>query len=150
MPCVTQPGGPDVDCPAPPSLALAHGIAGAALAWNLLGLALFAMRVTMTPERVAALSPADRAMVDGTPGWVLVAFGTAVVTGVLGSVGLLARRRWAAAAFAVSLAALLVQVVGTFAATPAWSAYGPAGLFMPALLLAVAVFLWRHAGRVHH
>lgn len=122
-------------------------IAVAALLWNLLGLALFVMRVTMTPAQAAALSPGDRAMVDGTPGWVLVAFGVAVATGVLGSIGLLLRARWSAAAFAVSLAALLVQEIGTFAATPAWATYGAAGLIMPAVLLVIAVALWRYAAR---
>ena len=89
-------------------------IAVAALLWNLLGLGLFVHRVTMSAAAVAALPAADRAMVEGTPGWVLVAFGIAVVTGVIGSIGLFLRAGWTASAFAVSLGALLVQVVGTF------------------------------------
>ena len=122
-------------------------IAGAALAWNLLGLVMFVLRATMTMAQVAALSPADRAVHEGTPAWVLVAFGVAVVAGVTGSVGLLTRQRWAVPAFALSLAALLLQVVGTFAVTPAWQAYGAAGLIMPIMLVVVAVLLLRYSRR---
>ena len=132
----------------PPARRTTHTvIAVAALLWNLLGLALFVHRVTMSAATIAALPPADRAMVEGTPGWVLVAFGVAVITGVLGSIGLFLRAGWTATAFAVSLGALLAQVVGTFAATLAWAAYGAAGLLMPAILLIIAVALWRYAQR---
>lgn len=120
-------------------------IGGAAVAWNALGLLMFVMRVTMSDAQVAALPPADRAMVEGTPAWVLLAFGVAVVAGVVGSVGLLLRRTWAAPALLASLVALVVQVAGTFLATPAWQAYGAPGLVMPAVLVTIAVLLLRYA-----
>lgn len=132
----------------PPARRTTHAfIAVAALLWNLLGLGLFVHRVTMSAASIAALPAADRAVVEGTPGWVLFAFGVAVITGVLGSIGLFLRAGWTATAFAVSLGALLVQMTGTFAATPAWAAYGAAGLVMPAILLVIAVALWRYAQR---
>ena len=34
-----------------------------------------------------------------------------------------------------SLIALLVQMIGAYVVTPAWAAYGPVGLVMPAVLL---------------
>lgn len=122
-------------------------IAFAALAWNLLGLLAFAMQFTMSAEQAAALPAADRAVHDATPAWLMAAFALAVGGGVLGSVGLLLRRRWAVAAFAVSLGALLVQVAGGYLATPLWRASGMAGAAMPALLLLVAVLLLRYARR---
>ncbi len=122
-------------------------IAGTALAWNLLGVFMFLLRVTMSATQVARLSPEDQAMHAATPGWVLSAFGVAVVAGVAGSVGLLMRRSWAVPAFGVSLAALLLQVAGTFTVTPAWQAYGPPGLVMPAVLVLVAALLLRYARR---
>ena len=122
-------------------------IAAAAVAWNVLGLVLFLMQVTMSAEQVAALAPPDRAMYEATPAWVLGAFGVAVVAGVVGSVGLFARQRWAVTAFAVSLLAIVVQVAGTFATTPAWQTYGPAGLIMPLVLTTIAVLLLRYAQR---
>lgn len=122
-------------------------IAVAALLWNLIGLLMFVLRVTISPAQVAALTPADRSVYDATPGWLLVVFGVAVITGVAGSVGLLMRQRWAVTAFAVSLAAVVVQMLATYAVTPAWTAYGAAGLAMPLVLVGIAVLLLRYARR---
>lgn len=120
-------------------------IAVLALLWNLLGLAMFVMQVTMTPETLAAMPDAQRAVVEATPPWLDAVFGVAVASGVLGAVGLLLRRRWAVAMFALSLAAVLLQVLGGYLVTPAWSTSGPAGLTLPALLIAIAIALLGYA-----
>ena len=122
-------------------------IALAALVWNLLGLMAFVMQVSMTPEQVAALPAADRAVHDATPSWLTAAFALAVGGGVLGSIGLLLRQRWAVAAFTVSLAALVVQIVGGYLVTPMWQASGAAGAAFPAVLLAIAAALLSYARR---
>ncbi|OHE84119.1 MAG: hypothetical protein A2579_02185 [Lysobacterales bacterium RIFOXYD1_FULL_69_11] len=120
-------------------------IATIALLWNLLGLAMFAMQVTMSPESLAALPAEQRQVYEATPMWINAAFGVAVVAGVLGAIALLMRRRWAAMLFAISLVALVVQILGAFLVTPAWAAYGAAGLVMPLLLLAISAALWSYA-----
>jgi hypothetical protein len=126
----------------------AHGlIAGAALAWNLLGLAMFAMQMSMSPGQVAALPAPDRSVVEATPGWLTAAFGVATGAGVLGSIGLLLRQRWAVPSLAVSLVALFVQIGGAYLVTPAWAASGAAGLVLPVLLVAVGALLVRYARR---
>lgn len=116
-----------------------------ALLWNLLGLAMFVMQVTMSPEALAALPDAQRAVVDATPSWLDAVFGVAVASGVLGAVGLLLRRRWAVGLFALSLAAVLVQVIAGYLVTPAWAASGAAGLVLPGLLVAIAIALLGYA-----
>ena len=116
-----------------------------ALLWNLLGLVMFVMQVTTSPETLAAMPAAQRAVVEATPPWLDAVFGVAVATGVLGALGLLLRRRWAVAMFVLSLAAVLVQVLGGYLVTPAWAASGPAGLVLPALLVAVAIALLGYA-----
>ena len=123
-------------------------IAGAALLWNLLGLMAFVMQVSMTPEQVAALPAADRAVHDAMPAWITAAFAVAVGGGVLGSIGLLLRQSWAVAAFAVSLLALVAQVAGGYLLTPIWQATGAAGAVLPALLLVIGVALLRHSRRL--
>jgi len=122
-------------------------IAVAALIWNLLGLMAFVMQVSMRPEQVAALPAADRAVHDATPAWLTIAFALAVGGGVLGSIGLVLRQRWAVAAFTVSLAALVVQIAGGYLVTPAWQASGAAGAVFPALLLAIGIALLWYARR---
>lgn len=118
-----------------------------ALLWNLVGVAMFWLQVTLSPASLAALPEAQRAVHAATPGWVNVAFGLAVATGVIGAMGLLRRRAWAVPAFGVSLLALLVQLVGAYAVTPAWASSGAAGLVLPVLLVVIAAALWRYAAR---
>lgn len=118
-----------------------------ALVWNLIGVAMFAMQVTMDETRLATLSDTDRQVFLATPPWMNVAFAFAVIGGVLGALGLLLRRRWAVPMFAISLLALLVQLAGAYLVTPAWQAYGVSGLAMPALLLVVTLALWLYARR---
>ena len=119
-----------------------------ALLWNLLGPAMFAMQATVSPESLAAMPAAQRAVHEATPLWINVAFGLAVASGVLGAVGLLLRRRWAVAMFAVSLVALAVQLLGAYLVTPAWAASGVAGLALPALLIAIVAGLLGYARSV--
>ena len=120
-------------------------IALVALAWNLIGLAMFIVQVRLTPDMVAALPAPQQQVYAATPAWINIAFGVAVVFGVLGSLSLVLRKRWAVPLFMVSLLAIVVQVVGTFAVTPAWQAFGPAGLAMPLMLVLIAVYLWWYA-----
>ena len=82
-----------------------------------------------------------------TPGWVLVVFGIAVSAGVLGSLGLLLRQRWAVPLFLLSLLAVVVQTIGAYLTTPAWELMGASHLVMPVIVTLVAAFLWWYAGR---
>lgn len=116
-------------------------IAVIALLWNLLGVVMFVVQANMTPEMLATLPTEQRQLIEATPAWVDIAYAVAVFGGVLGAIGLLLRKRWATALFVTSLLALLAQICGTLALTPAWNVYGPAVLAMPVLLLAIAGFL---------
>ncbi|WP_368566259.1 hypothetical protein [Pseudoxanthomonas sp. UTMC 1351] len=120
-------------------------IAIVALLWNLLGVAMFLMQVTASPEIVAAMPAKQRQVYEATPAWLNIAFAIAVFGGVLGALGLLLKKRWAVTFFLISLLALLAQIVGAYAATPVWEAYGLAGLAMPVLLVVIALLLWVYA-----
>lgn len=122
-------------------------VAVLALAWNLIGAAMLYLQANMAPESLARMTEAQRQVYEATPGWLNIAFAAAVTGGVLGAVGLLLKKRWAATLFLVSLIGLLVQVIGAYVVTPAWAAYGAAGLAMPAVLLAISVFLLWYANR---
>ena len=116
-------------------------VAVLALLWNLLGVAMFAMQMMMTPEALAAMPAEQRQVYEATPSWLNIAFAVAVFGGVLGALGLLLKKRWAVLFFTLSLIGLLVQVIATFLVTPVWRAYGPAGLVMPVLLIVIALLL---------
>lgn len=118
-----------------------------ALVWNLIGVAMWYLQISMTPEQQAAMPEAQRQVYEGTPGWINIVFAVAVFSGVLGAVGLLMTKRWASTMFLLSLIALVVQIMGAYVVTPAWAAYGPVGLVMPAVLLLIALFLLWYANK---
>lgn len=118
-----------------------------ALVWNLIGVAMWYLQVSMTPGQLAAMPEAQRQVYEGTPGWINIVFALAVLGGVLGALGLLMKKRWAGTMFALSLIALLVQMIGAYVVTPAWAAYGPVGLVMPVVLLLIALFLLWYANK---
>ena len=118
-----------------------------ALLWNLAGVAMFCLQVTMDANTIAALPAPQREVYEATPAWLNAAFGVAVVAGLLGAIGLVLKKRWAVSLFLLSLVAVLVQMVAAYAVTPAWAAYGPAGLVMPVMVTAIAAFLWWYARR---
>ncbi len=116
-----------------------------ALVWNLIGVAMFWMQVNMGAEALAQMTEQQRQVYEATPAWLNVAFAIAVFGGVLGALGMLMGKRWAVTMFFVSLLALLVQMIGAYLATPAWAAYGAAGLVMPVVLIVIALLFWRYA-----
>lgn len=86
--------------------------------WNLFGLAIFLLGIFVlnTKEALlsAGLSDAQADMTLSTPNWVNIAFGVAVVFGVLGSIVLIAKRRIAIPLLAISLFGVLVQNFYTY------------------------------------
>ena len=125
-------------------------IAIIALAWNLTGVTMFLLQLKMTPEQLAALPEAQQVVYAAMPSWLPIFYGLGVFGGVLGALGLLLRRRWAIAPFAISLAAVIVQMAAIYALTPAWEVSGASGLPMTLLIVGIAAFLlWyaRHASR---
>jgi len=49
-------------------------ISSVALAWNLVGVMLYVMQVTMSDEVLSAMDPAQRAYVESTPSWLIAVY----------------------------------------------------------------------------
>jgi hypothetical protein len=117
-------------------------ISGVAMIWNLLGMAIYYMTVSATPDQLAAqYSPEQVALIQGTPVWATSAFGIAVTAGVLGSLFLLLRKSWAAPLFVVSLVAVLVQNINTFVLTDTVSAFGMVPVYIQLTIVLIGIFL---------
>lgn len=78
------------------------------LIWGLIGFGGFVTDRMMTPEMVAKMSDYDRQLRMSQPGWTVWAYGLATVTGLLGSLALLMRRRVAQPLYVVSLVFVVV------------------------------------------
>ena len=118
-----------------------------ALFWNLVGVVMFIMQTSLTPGQSAAMPPDRQLVYEAMPSWLTVAYAVGVFGGVIGAFGLLVRKRWAVAAFAASLLAVVLQMAGVYAFTPAWQVSGAAGLPMAVLLIAISGFLFWYARR---
>src|SRR5690606_37418164 len=122
-------------------------IAVLGLLWNLYGLAMFWLNLTISPEAVAALPDAQREITLAMPRWIMLPSAIATIGGVLGMLALLLRRRWATPLLLASLLALVVQFVAVYATTTVWDLTGAAGAVFPLLLWLVALGLWLYARR---
>ncbi|MBA3836283.1 MAG: hypothetical protein H2054_04415 [Sphingomonas sp.] len=79
------------------------------LLWALAGLFAFYSEATMTADAVAAMPDYDRKLYQSLPGWLNIVYAVATIGGAAGAVALLLRARIAAALYALSTAAVVVQ-----------------------------------------
>ncbi len=118
-------------------------IAAAALLWNLLGCAFFAMELFAQEAFMESMTEAQKQWARSIPSWIYFVYGLAVITGVAGGIGLFMRKSWTIAMFALCLAAVIVQMVYTMVIAGGLQAMGPSGLAMPALVIVIAAaLLW--------
>jgi len=110
-----------------------------ALLWNLLGCAAYISDVMLTPENIAAMDAAQRALYESRPSWAVAATAVAVWGGAAGSLGLILRKRWAALLLELSLAGVIVQDIGLFFLSGVDA--GTAVMAMQGMVLLIAIGL---------
>ena len=124
-------------------------VASLLLLWNLFGIAMFFLQYTMTPDALARLPEEQRLLFEAMPAWLWVVYAVAVLSGAIGALMLLLRKRAAVPLFWGSLIAVLVQFGYTLLPGRAVEVLGPAqALPMPLTIIAVAalqVWLARRA-----
>ena len=87
------------------------------------------------------LDPKILEMVLSTPSWVMAAFATAVFCGLLGSLLLSLRKKWALPLFIISLIGIIVQGYYTIFMSGAMDVYGPGAVLMPITILIFGLVL---------
>ena len=122
-------------------------IAVLAVLWNLVGLASFYYHLSVTPADVASWPAEQQTIFAAMPRWLFVPFAIATIGGLVGSLGLLWRRRWAVPTLLLSLLAIVVQFVSNYLTTPLWSLMGVRGALFPLCIALVGLFLWWYARR---
>jgi len=120
-------------------------VAVVALLWNLFGLFSFYLHFTAGPEVVATWPEAQQQIAAATPRWIFVPFAIATIGGVLGSLGLLLGKRWAAPVLLLSLLGILIQFGSIYAITPTWALTGIGGAMLPLCIGLFGLFLWWYA-----
>lgn len=116
-------------------------VAVVALLWNLLGCIAYLSDVTMTPEDVARMSPAQQALYESRPAWAVGATAIAVWCGALGCVGLILRKRWSYILLVLSLIGVIVQDAALFGLSDAARQAGAVALVLQGVVLLVSIGL---------
>ncbi|MCB1330116.1 MAG: hypothetical protein KDK28_12060 [Maritimibacter sp.] len=122
-------------------------IGALSLLWNAGGAFDYVMAHYAPDTYLAAATPEQRAYYDGFPAWATVFWALGVWGALAGSVLLLARSRFAAVAFGISLIGLMVNTTRLFATAGAEAVdlLGQGNLAFTALLIVVALGLWLYA-----
>ena len=126
-------------------------VGGLALLWNAIGCYDYVMTRMRNTDYFEKMMPevdpqAMLAWVDGFPIWAQFGWGLGVWMGLLGSVLLLVRNRWAVWAFALSLIGAILGLGYQIAAAPPLpGAEGPMFTIMPYVIILIAVGLFLYA-----
>jgi hypothetical protein len=108
-----------------------------ALLWNGIGAFDYTMTETRNASYMSSFTPEQLAYFHGFPQWVVGTWALGVWGGVLGSLALLLRTRWAVPIFAVSLAAMLLTFFHNYVLTDGLSVMGGAGALTSSVVIAL-------------
>lgn len=113
------------------------------LLWNCGGVFDYVMSVTRNPDYMAQMTAEQAALITSAPAWATAAFAAGTWSSLAGSLLLLLRRRWAMWAFALSLAALVVNSIYYFALSKGTEVMGAMAAGFTALLIVIMLFeIW--------
>jgi hypothetical protein len=117
----------------------------AALLFEILGCFFYLVEVRMSAADFAALPIDQRAMLEARPGWFYAAFAIAVWVGLVGSIGLLLRKRWAGPMLLASMIAAIVQF-SSIVIVPAMREVTPSdALGIPIVIIVCCYGIWQLA-----
>jgi len=119
-----------------------------ALLWNSIGAFDYVMTESRNDAYMSQFTPEQRAYFYAFPAWVVATWALAVWGGVLGSILLLLRKRWALPVFAVSLATMVITTIYNFVLTNGVEVMGMGGAIFSAVIFAIAVALYLYARRL--
>ncbi|NVJ62158.1 MAG: hypothetical protein HWE27_17350 [Gammaproteobacteria bacterium] len=112
-----------------------------ALLWNCAGLFMFIIQASLTPEAIAQLPSEQQSIYQNMPIWVLGCFGLATISGTLGSLFLLLKRRLAFYLFVISTFAVIGQNIYNWFLSEAIKVLGGQAIIMPVIIIAINLFL---------
>lgn len=115
-------------------------VAAIALIWNILGLSNFILTAFFKSQLMVGLTLEQQNLVNKVPLWAMICFGIATVTGTLGCVLLLLRKKLAMPLFSISLITMIAQFINWLVIQKAGD-YFPNSYTMPTLVVLVGLFL---------
>lgn len=117
-------------------------VAVIALLWNLMGTFQFLFTTFMAEEFRESFDEEHLSLMDNLPSWYAILFGIAVFAGLLGSLLLLLRKKFAVPVFLISLIAVLIQMGYWLFVTDSMEVLGAEAVIMPMIVIIIAIFLY--------
>ena len=113
-----------------------------ALLWNGSGVYMYLIQAYDTESfRAMYPDPEMLEMANNTPAWVTAAYAIAVFAGLLASIGLLLRKKWAKPLFLVSLLGAVASNAYHLFMSKAIELYGTEAVIMPIVVVVIGIFL---------
>ncbi|QLE01557.1 hypothetical protein HX109_08255 [Galbibacter sp. BG1] len=111
-----------------------------ALIWNLMGIGSFIGLMSASKDSLLAYPDVEQELFRGYPTWVEVVYAVATLSGVLASIALLLRQRWAKLLFGLSLVAIIIQMIYNLIAITSLEIFSPEAVILPVFIVAAAIF----------
>jgi hypothetical protein len=112
-----------------------------ALLWNLMGCFDYLATQLKLESYMGKFSQEQLDYFYGIPAWAISGWAFAVWGALVGSIGLLMRKRWSVWAFAVSLVGMVVSSIYTVILTDGLTMSGTGGVIFTVVIWIVAIFL---------
>ncbi|WP_422859306.1 hypothetical protein ACOKFD_18855 [Flagellimonas sp. S174] len=112
-----------------------------AFLWNAMGVFNYLNQAYNKEAMLEPLNQVQREAFESIPTWATAAFAIAVFSGILGSLGLLLRKKWAKPLFTLSLIAAVAQFISWLFISKATEAFGPSAYFMPIIVVILGIYL---------
>lgn len=118
-----------------------------ALLWNAIGAFDYSATQLRLESYMGQFTPEQLAYFYEFPAWAVGAWAIAVWSSLLGSLGLLLRRKWAVWLFGIAIAAMILTTIHNFALSDGMAIMGTAGAVFACLiwLIALALFFYARA-----
>jgi len=111
------------------------------LLWFFMDMAGFYSRVFMLEQIADKMSETQLALYQVIPSWVNVVYGLKVFGGLMGSLALLSRKKWAFIMFLISIMGGLSQTVYVWFISDAIDVMGRPAIVMPAIGIVIGVIM---------
>ena len=112
-----------------------------ALLWFFMDMAGFYSRVFMLDQIADKMPAAQLALYKAMPSWVNVVYGLEVFGGLMGSLALLSKKKWAFIMFMISIMGVLSQTVYVWFISDAIDVVGQPAIVMPLVSIVIGVIL---------
>ena len=112
------------------------------LLWNIMGVLSFFGHTFISEEALAKLPEKEKVLYAEYPLWTTIVFAIATFGGLIASIGLVMKRKWAKTFFIISFLAIVPQMIHNVFFTTSIDVYGLIqSVTMPVLVVLIGAFL---------